>query len=212
MKKTFTRTIVYHIQQHASLYIFVMALLCGGVLTGALLVNKLSVEQLQPLLNPFIAFETGEKQSILTLLNEHVKGYILLDMAFIFIIWCTGFMLIGLPVAWLIVFAKGMMFGFTTGLFISQYGWEGLWIAIGVVLPQNLLLIPVYVIVCVHAIKITLHLWRRVVTRQAFTPTFRTASLNYTILFGFMLMLVVFGGVIEALIPPYWIKWFHPNS
>jgi len=189
-----------------------MALLCGGVLTGALIVNQLTIEQLEPLLDPFKAFEASGELSVLTLLNEHVRSYILLDMAFIFIIWCTGFTLIGLPLAWLIVFAKGMMFGFTTGLFISQYGWEGVWIAFGVVLPQNLLLIPVYVIVCVHAIKITLHLWRRVVTRQAFSPTFRIASINYTIVFACMLLFVLLGGLIEAFVPPYWMKWFHPSS
>lgn len=212
MKKSITRTIIYHIQQHASLYVFVMALLCGGVLTGALLVNRLSVEQLQPLLDPFKAFDTAGELSMFSLLNEQVRGYILLDMAFIFLIWCTGFTLIGLPVAWLIVFIKGMMFGFTTGLFISQYGWEGVWISFGVVLPQNLLLIPVYVIVCVYAIKITLHLWRRVITRQAFSPTFRTASLHYTFLFAFMLVFVVLGGLVEAFVPPLWLHWFHPNS
>lgn len=212
MKKSIARSMVYHIHEHASLYVFVMALLCGGVLTGSLLVNKLSGEQLQPLLYPFNAFDSSGKLSLFSLLNEQVRGYILFDMALIFIIWCTGFTLIGLPVAWMIVFAKGMMFGFTTGLFISQYGWEGVWISLGVVLPQNLLLIPVYVIVCVHAIKITLHLWRRVVTRQSFNPTFRVASMNYTVLFACLLVFVVIGGLIEAFVPPYWMKWFHPNS
>ena len=212
MKKSFARTIVYHIQQHASLYVFVMALLCGGVLTGALLVNRLPADQMQPLLDPFQAYEAVGEMQLLSLLNEQVRGYIILDMVFIFIIWCTGFTLIGLPLAWLIVFAKGMMFGFTSGLFIVQYGWEGVWISFGVVLPQNLLLIPVYVIVCVHAIMITLHLWRRVVTRQAFTPTFRTASLNYTVLFSCMLVFVVLGGLIEAFVPPMWMNWFNPSS
>ncbi len=211
MQKSIVRKIIYHIQQHASLYVFVMALLCGGVLTGALLVNRLPADQLQPLLDPFRAYEAAGEIKLFSLLNEQVRGYIMLDIALMFIIWCTGFTLIGLPIAWLIVFVKGMMFGFTSGLFITQYGWEGVWISFGVVLPQNLLLIPVYVIVCVHAIIITLHLWRRVVTRQAFSPTFRTASLNYTILFTCMIVFVILGGLIEAFVSPLWIKWFHPS-
>ncbi|MEW9500278.1 stage II sporulation protein M [Jeotgalibacillus marinus] len=212
MQKSIARKFIYHIQQHASLYVFVMALLCGGVLTGALLVNRLPTDQLQPLLDPFRAYEAAGEIKLFSLLNEQVRGYIMLDIALMFLIWCTGFTLIGLPIAWLIVFVKGMMFGFTSGLFITQYGWEGVWISFGVVLPQNLLLVPVYVIVCVHAIIITLHLWRRVVTRQAFTPTFKMASLNYTILFTCMIVFVVLGGVIEAFISPLWMKWFHPSA
>ncbi|MDG5470704.1 stage II sporulation protein M [Jeotgalibacillus sp. ET6] len=212
MKKSIARSILNHIQQHASLYIFVMALLGGGVVTGALLVNRLPEEQLQSLLLPFLSFESDGKLEALSLLSEQVRGYMLIDIALITIIWCTGFMLIGIPAAWLIVFLKGMMFGFTTGLFISEFGWEGLWISVGVVLPHNLLLIPVYVIICVHAIKITLHLWRRVLTRQSFSPAFRTASLNYTVLFGCLLVFVCIGGLIEAFVPPYWMKWFHPVS
>ncbi|KIL44267.1 stage II sporulation protein M [Jeotgalibacillus soli] len=211
MKKRTSHYILLHIQQHASLYIFIMALLGGGVLTGALLVHRLPVEDLHPLLDPFRAYQ-GQENGFWPSVNEQVKSYTLIDIGLIVLIWCTGLTLIGLPVAWFVIFIKGMMFGFTSGVFVAQYGWQGLWISAGVVLPQNILLFPAYVIMSVHAMIFTLHIWRRIVTRQSFAPSFRTSCIRYVLVLTCMVILVAIGGLIEAYIPPLWMKWFHPHN
>ena len=46
----------------------------------------------------------------------------------------------------ILLFIKGMVVGFTVGFLVSQMGWQGFMLAFVSILPQNLIIIPVFII------------------------------------------------------------------
>src|SRR5690625_6911377 len=68
----------------------------------------------------------------------HVKGLLLL--------FTLGLTVIGLPLVWILIFMKGLAIGFSVGFIVNQFGIKGLILASLSIAPQNLLIIPMYII------------------------------------------------------------------
>lgn len=66
--------------------------------------------------------------------------------------------MIGLPIILLLLFLKGMVIGFTIGFFVQQMGWKGFLLSFVSVLPQNLIIIPIFIVVAVISVSFALQL------------------------------------------------------
>ena len=64
-----------------------------------------------------------------------------------------------MPLIAILIFFKGFVLGFTVGFLISEYSFRGILIALAAVFPQNLLVIPVYIIAAVLSIYISLSIF-----------------------------------------------------
>lgn len=151
-------TAIQHIKRYEPIYIFMLILFIIGLLFGAIIVNNLSHaqdEDIFSLLNQFFSqlngsFSLNEKQLFQQRLYSHL---IFLSILFLF-----GCMMIGIPFIWLIIFLKGLILGFSVGVVIKQFQTEGLYIILTSILPQNIIIIPIYIVAGVMSMMFSLQL------------------------------------------------------
>ncbi|WP_227395227.1 stage II sporulation protein M [Jeotgalibacillus aurantiacus] len=203
MKGPAARQLQRYVNTHLSFYLFSLLLLVGGTVTGAILVNDFSSHNVT-----IDSLNLIWPDGTLTDQIETIKSYMFADLIILFMMWISGLTLIGIPAAWFLLYIKGCLFGFAAGFLVYQSGWEGIWHATGLLLPQNLLLIPVYLIVCSQATILTFQLWKSVLTRQSFGPAFRKTIISYCAVLTLVLVIAAAGAAIELIVPVQWAKWF----
>lgn len=124
------------------------------------------------------------------------------------LIWLLSLSVIGIPLALGIVFFKGMILGFNISLLFSQFSWAGLWFACTSIIPQNLIIIPVYILVSVSgvAFAVTLVKNRLIYHRGELYPRF--LSFSFVVL-GAVPILII-SALFQSYISPYLMRGTLP--
>lgn len=119
-------------------YLFLISLLLLGVLFGIIFINIISeVDKLiiKNELNEFISLINKNEISISSsFLNAFSENIIMF-----FIIWCSGFIFILLPISYFIVFYKGFITGFLLSSLIYIFKIKGLFYFLIFVFPTGIL-------------------------------------------------------------------------
>lgn len=197
------KQLFHHIENNLSLYTFTTILIFIGIFFGAIIVNSLNIEQKNDLylyLTRFFKQMTNEPgMSASDLFNQSFSHY----LKYIGFIWILGISVIGLPIILILLFLKGIVIGFTVGFLVSQMGIKGFFLALVSVLPQNLILIPTFIIVGVASISFSLRMIRMQFKKtQPFAPLF----VKYSLLMVGVIGLIVLSSSIEAWISPFLMK------
>jgi stage II sporulation protein M len=190
-----------HLQENQTLYAFVGVLFLMGVIFGAIIVNSLSLTQKQDLytyLSRFFvqAAEGGFANKSDMLLQSF--GHYLKYMG---LMWLLGLSVIGLPVILVMLFLKGVVIGFTVGFLVNQMGWYGFLLSFVSVLPQNVLLIPAFLIVTVAAIAFSVKMIRQLASKKHHVPFF-PQLVRYTFLVAGVGIMVFIASTLEAFLSP----------
>ncbi|TCS93474.1 stage II sporulation protein M [Hazenella coriacea] len=215
MKPTFKRkngwsyTFQNHMQNQKTIYLFITVLFMVGVVFGAVIVNTLDLEQKEGLLNYLGYFFSGLEQDSIAdpeaafqhAIGDHLKT--------VGLMWILGISVIGIPLLLIFIFLKGLVIGFTVGFLVSQLSWKGLWFAFVAVVPQNLLVIPVMIIVAVAGIDFSLSLVRNRIIhhRGSIYPQF----VSFSILITGMAVVMLISSLFEAYISPSLMKGTLPQ-
>ncbi|RLL48147.1 stage II sporulation protein M [Oceanobacillus piezotolerans] len=135
-----------HIKEHAKIYLFMIILFLTGIIFGAIIVNSMHFIQKQDL---FFYLERFFGQIV----NEHgIENNIILKESFLyhakylFLLFLLGLSVIGLPLIWVLLYVKGLVIGFSVGFLVNQLGIKGLLLASLSIAPQNVIIIPIYII------------------------------------------------------------------
>jgi len=192
-----------HFQNNLSLYTFTTILIFIGIFFGAIIVNSLNIEQKNDLylyLTRFFKQIINEPgMSAFDLFNQSFSHY----LKYIGLIWILGISVIGLPIILILLFLKGIVVGFTVGFFVSQMGIKGFFLALVSVLPQNLILIPAFIIIGVASISFSLRMIRMQFKKShPFAPLF----IRYSLLMIGVIGLIVLSSSIEAWVSPILMK------
>ena len=91
------------------------------------------------------------------------------QLKYIGFIWILGISIIGLPLIFILLFVKGVVVGLQLVL-VSQHGWNGLLLAFVSVLPQNLIIIPVFLVMTTIAASFSLRMIRHQFIRKITEP------------------------------------------
>jgi stage II sporulation protein M len=78
----------------------------------------------------------------------------------IFVIWSFGLSMILMPLIIVLVFFKGFLLGFTVGFLVSEFSFKGILMALAAVFPQNLIIIPIYILSSVMAIYLSIEIFK----------------------------------------------------
>lgn len=201
MKRSFSQ----HIQEHSSLYTFTVVLLMMGIVFGAVIVNSLSLMQKEDLFHYLSRFfgqvSEGEVASASAMFTQSFLHY----LKYMGLIWLLGLSIIGLPVILVLLFLKGMVVGFTVGFLVNQMGWQGFLLSFVSVLPQNLILIPAFVLVTTAAVAISLTMIKAQFSNRMKTPLM-PLLFKYTMTVIVIMLLVATASFIEAFLSPSLIK------
>jgi stage II sporulation protein M len=205
-KKAVVQTaILKHVNEHSSLYVFIGVLFLMGIIFGAVIVNSLSFTQKEDLFYYLSQFFGQVSQGKLASDQEMFEQSATHNIQYIAVIWVLGISVIGLPVILLLLFLKGIVVGFTVGFLVNQMGWGGFLLSFVAILPQNILIVPVFIVIAVLSVSLSLKMIRRIFLKQLREPL---KPIIYRYIFSLVASIIclIAAGAIEAYISPPLMK------
>lgn len=193
-----------HLQENMSLYIFVSITLLMGIIFGALLVNALAYQQNEEISNFLGSFlhmisQGGQGEEV-----SYLKQSLFSHLKWLLLIWILGLSVIGLPIILILNFLKGVLVGFTVGYLVSDMSWHGLLFALVAVAPQNLIIIPAFIICSVAAMSFSIYVVKhRFVQRNG---EVKPQLLEYTYITIAFMLLTGLSSVFEAYVTPHLLE------
>ncbi|WP_096188540.1 stage II sporulation protein M [Evansella halocellulosilytica] len=199
-RNVFYRTVNNHLEENRAIYLFTIVLLFMGVIFGAIIVNSLSFAQKNDLYAYLSLFfgqvEQGEFANSTEMFTQSFAHY----GKYLGLMWFLGLSVIGLPVIFILLFIKGLVVGFTVGFLVNQMGFDGFILSFATVFPQNIILIPIFVIVATVATSFSLRVWKQI-TKRGYEPIFQY-FLSYSIFLLFTGGFVATVSLYEAYVSP----------
>lgn len=204
-KRIYQKVALTHFRENSSVYIFVIVLFLMGVIFGAVIVNSMSFTQKEDLfyyLSQFFGQMSDGKESNA---NTIFFQSILHNSKYIGLMWLLGISIVGLPVILILLFMKGMVVGFTVGFLVNQMGWKGFLLSFVSILPQNIIIIPVFIIMAVITITFSIQMVRRQFMKKISTPMLPLLSKYFVTLFVAIVCISV-AAAVEAYLSPSLLK------
>lgn len=194
------RTLVLnHVKEHATIYIFMIILFLTGVIFGAIIVNSMNWVQKHDLFFYLERFfgQVADKEQIEN--NEVLKSSFFYHAKYLLLLFILGLSVIGLPIIWILLFLKGLVVGFSVGFIVNQLGLKGLLLASLSIAPQNILIIPVYIIAGSLSMIFSLTLLGKLFTRKIAQPIFQPFG-KYVTVFSLLLAISLAAAALEAFV------------
>ncbi|MFD0586831.1 stage II sporulation protein M [Paenibacillus sp. GCM10027627] len=196
-------------KNHFNLYLFVSVLFVVGGIFGVLLVNALTLEQQQELASEVAGYvqqmDAGVSSSAETVFWERFFFH----LKWLLLIWILGMTVIGIPGILALNFLKGALVGFSVGILIQHYEWEGVFFSFITLAPQNALAIPALIITSAASISFGVFIVKNRLFQQKgeLLPEFGSFASTS------VMMLLLFAGaaLIEAYLSPAIIGWAVPH-
>jgi stage II sporulation protein M len=177
-----------------------------GVIFGAIVVNSLNLEQKQDLyfyLNRFFG-QVAAGEFVTS--HEMFQQSLVHNLKYLGFIWILGISIIGLPIILVLLFLKGMMIGFTVGFLVNQMQLQGFLLSFVSVLPQNVFLIPAFIILSTVSISFSLKVIRQQFVKRVHEPI-SSAFLRYSLSGVWMIFFVLAASGFEAYMSPHLMKF-----
>lgn len=196
MKKSF---VFDHVKDNMTIYIFMTTLFLTGIIFGALTVNSMSFIQKQDLffhLDQYFVQLNGDE----TIASKDIlKRSFFFHFKYLSLLFILGLTIIGLPVVWVLIFIKGLVIGFSVGFIVNQLGSKGLLLATLSIAPQNMIIIPVYIVAgclsMIFSLTLLYKLFGRSVTHSIGRP-----FIQYTFIFIILIICAFGSSIIETFI------------
>ncbi|MEH7381810.1 stage II sporulation protein M [Bacillus sp. JJ1533] len=197
--------IVNHFREHSSIYIFISVLFLMGVIFGAIVVNSLNPSQKDDLFFYLSRFFGEVAEGTYANSTDMFKQSILHNLKYVGLMWILGISIIGLPIILILLFLKGVVVGFTVGFLVNQMGWSGFLLSFVSVLPQNLLIIPTFIIVGTVAVAFSLKMIRQQFMKRMNEPILQLLT-RYSLLMVAVSFVILMASAIEAFASPVLMK------
>ncbi|MCT2537454.1 stage II sporulation protein M [Aquibacillus koreensis] len=188
-----------HLRNNAPIYFFMIVLFLIGIIFGAVIVNSMNVVQKLDLFFYVDRFFGQLLEGPIVDKKEMVSSTFFYHFNYLLLLFVLGLSIIGLPIIWILLFLKGVVVGFSVGFFVNQMGWQGLLLAAASIAPQNLLIIPVYVVAGSLAMIFSLSLLRKLFSRRMQQPILQPFG-RYISLYILLIVLVGIASIIETFI------------
>jgi stage II sporulation protein M len=204
-KRIYQNVVANYFRDHSSTFLFIIVLFLMGVIFGAIVVNSMSFTQKQDLFYYLSQFFGEVSNGKVAPTNDLFIQSFLHNSKFIGLIWVLGISIIGLPVILILLFIKGMVVGFTVGFLVSQLSWKGFILASVSILPQNIIIIPVFIIMAALSVSFSFIMIRKQFMKkysQPIMPVFR----RYILTFVVAIIFISIASVIETYLSPGLMK------
>lgn len=189
--------LVDHVKKYATIYLFMLVLFLTGVIFGAVIVNSMNFVQKQDLffyLERFFEKIAGSQEIDN---GEILKNSFFYHAKYLLLLFILGLSVIGLPIIWVLLFLKGLVVGFSVGFIVNQLGLKGLFLASLSIAPQNVIVIPIYLIAGSLSMIFSLTLLNKLFSRRLSRPILQPLS-RYAIVFTLLLAGALLAALMEA--------------
>lgn len=204
-KRMYQNVFANHFREHSSIYLFVVVLFLMGVIFGAIVVNSLSFTQKEDLYYYLSQFFGQVSEGNVAASKDLFLQSFFHNSKFIGLMWILGISIIGLPVILILLFMKGMVVGFTVGFLVNQMGWDGFLLSFVSVLPQNFIIIPIFIIGATLSISFSLMMIKRQFMKKLSQPVMPLLGRYALSLLIAVIFLSIAAGI-EAYVSPTLMK------
>ena len=184
-------------RDNSTLIIFLSLAFLLGITIGAIYSTTISGNLDKNLSDFFSGTEKTayQNQSFIKIYFKYIK--------YSFLIWICGFFTPGVAVVFGILIFKGGFYGFTTASLLRAYGIKGILYAIISYLPQNIIVIPIYIFLAYTAIRM---IAKRIVPlrgKNALKREKQRIINEYIIIFFISALLIMIPSIIEMCFIPF---------
>ncbi|SES81940.1 stage II sporulation protein M [Oceanobacillus limi] len=179
---------VDHIKEHATIYTFMTILFLTGIIFGAVIVNSMNVGQKTDLFFYLERFfgQITDGQAIET--KEILKESFFYHVKYLLLLFILGLSVIGLPIIWILLFIKGLVVGFSVGFIVNQLGMDGFLLASLSIAPQNIVIIPIYIIAGSLSMVFSLTLLSKLFSQRMSQSAFQPLARYVTVFVGLIVL------------------------
>lgn len=190
-------------------FLWVLLFFLVGIVLGSYTVYYMSDfnrVEITTYFNNFLEFLGGNSVSYTSILVDSVKS--ILPMVVIIVL--LGYTAVGTPIILMMDLAKGYVIGFTFSLIVSMLGSKGVMLVLSGLMLQNLIFIPIIMLISVLAIRHSVTKLKMGVSRDRVKLDVSRAYLNFQ---GLLSLIIISGILIETYISPNLIRlvisrWF----
>ena len=183
-----------HIKKNIKEYLIVSIVFLIGVIIGVIFINNSGENQkleINDYLNTFTECLNGDYEvDTSNLLKSSIINNLVLALS----LWFIGSTVIGIPIVYIIIGARGFCLGYTISSVMITYSiWKGILFSICTLLLQNIIFIPCILALAVSGIK----LYKSII-RDKRTQNIKVEIARHTIFSLFMAILLVISSFIEV--------------
>lgn len=183
-------------------FLWVLLFFLVGIVLGSYTVYYMSDfnrVEITTYFNNFLEFLGGNSVAYTSILVDSIKS--ILPMVVIIVL--LGYTAVGTPIILMMDLAKGYVIGFTFSLIVSMLGSKGVMLVLSGLMLQNLIFIPIIMLISVLAIRHSVTNLKMGVSRDRVKLDVSRAYLNFQ---GLLSLIIISGILIETYISPNLIR------
>jgi stage II sporulation protein M len=191
-----------HFRENRIQYCVVAALFILGIIIGAFKAGDLESpvrERLLAMIDAYVGDQGGVYGLTVFISALITQG------RYILAIWALGLTVIGIPIILAVIFMRGFSLGFTTSFLFKEKAAQGVLLSLISLLPQNLIYIPILLVLSVLAVNFSLYVVRGRSYRKA---SLGVSLLGYTSVVGALSLVFILGAFVEAYLVPWLVDIF----
>ncbi|MGJ7911980.1 stage II sporulation protein M [Neobacillus sp. LXY-1] len=210
-KRLYQSNAASYFREYSSIFLFIVVLFLMGVIFGAIVVNSMSFTQKENLFYYLSQFFGQVSNGEVADNSDIFVQSFLHNSKFIGLMWVLGISIIGLPIILILLFLKGMVVGFTVGFLVSQMGWKGFGLAVASIMPQNLVIIPIFILMSAFSVIFSMRMIKKQFMKkyaQPILPFFK----GYVVALVAALVFISVASGLEAYVSPWLMKTMISSS
>ncbi len=196
-----------HLAQNLWVYTIILFMFIVGVSLGALTVNTLddaTREDAKTYIEGFLNIAANNEISQSSILRQSIK----FNLYFSVLVLFSGLFYLGVVLVPVLAAFRGYCIGFTVAFLTQSMGSNGFYLALASVLPQNLIYVPVIIILCACALNQAFSIFRNKYFRKYSGIPGQISA--YIISIAILFVLFVAGSIVESYITSTVIKLITP--
>jgi stage II sporulation protein M len=183
-----------HITNNAKEYLKVAIIFLIGIILGVIFVNYIQESKQTEITNYLTNFVNSLNNEYQIDVNSLFKESAISNLILALIIWFIGSTVIGIPIVYLIICARGFCFGYTISAIMITYStWKGILFSITALLLQNIIFIPSLLALGVSGIRVY-----KSIIKDKRRENIKLELIRHTIFSTFMTILLVASSFLEA--------------
>ncbi|EGT5618237.1 stage II sporulation protein M [Clostridium perfringens] len=200
--RMFFSGLVESLKENKITFLWVLLFFLVGIVLGSYTVYYMSDfnrVEITTYFNNFLEFLGGNSVAYTSILVDSIKS--ILPMVVIIVL--LGYTAVGTPIILMMDLVKGYVIGFTFSLIVSMLGSKGVMLVLSGLMLQNLIFIPIIMLISVLAIRHSVTKLKMGVSRDRVRLDVSKAYLNFQ---GLLSLIIISGILIETYISPNLIR------
>ncbi len=195
-----------HIQKQKKIYLFLIVLFTLGIISGIIYIFLLSDVDRTLLVEEVSSFFQKMKTWDNLSYGSSFVNSVLSNLLYVIGVWLLGISIIGLPFILFLLLMRGFVFGFSIASIPSIYGFKGVLGSFLYLLPQQIVLVPLALLLTFHAMSFSIKLFSHLFLKKNINLKEAMRYYLKTLLIASIGAIVA--SLLEVFVNPYLIRLF----